>query len=132
MVSWMKRYVLFLSFLRIAKTNIVFSQWSVDYRSSRCLRKEQEEEKKTLLETNQRIGVMAAIEFRYVCVHVRSLSLLVLIICTEREREKERKKKNDEQEYTHSYCNIVHWTTTTYGRHPCVQRTSSCQKIVVV
>ncbi len=37
MVSWMKRYVLFLFLVReesFAKTNIVLSQWSLDYR--RC------------------------------------------------------------------------------------------------
>jgi hypothetical protein len=49
-----------------------------------------------------------------------------------KEEEEEEKKKNDEQEYTHTYYSKAHWTTTTYGRDACVQRTSSCQKIAVV
>ena len=77
---------------------------------------------------------MAAVEFRY----VRMRAFVVAALCTnERETERgERKRKKEKERRTrvhiHSYCNTVHWTTTTYGRHPCVQRTSSCQKIVVV
>ncbi len=65
-----------------------------------------------------------------ICVFVVARSTVILIVCTAKKKERKRrgKKKNDEQEYTHTYCSKTHWTTTTYGRDACVQRTSSCQR----
>ena len=84
-------------------------------------------------------------QFSSVYTYIHSLSLLVLQFFplygqnkkknSTRKRERERKRKKEKERRTRVHIHtakIVHWTTTTYGRHACTQRTSSCQKIVAV
>jgi hypothetical protein len=101
--------------------------------------KEQEEKKHaTGGERANRTVAAASVPLFFLCAYmsVRCRSFYSYSNCiyseNEKERERGREKKNDEQEYTYTYYSKAHWTTTTYGRDACVQRTSSCQKIAVV